>query len=348
MEWLSGSELAAAIRNGAVSSSDALECALARWSALNEDVNAVVVTDVDRARLRAAAADAARAKGESWGVLHGVPMTVKENIHVAGLPSTVGHDTPAAREPVDVDEPLVKLLKQQGAIIWGKTNCPVDLADWQSYNPVYGQTANPWNLSLSPGGSSGGSAAAVACGLTALEVGGDIGGSVRIPASFCGVYGHKATMGIIPKPGYTTPQDLSVKGPFGRSPEDLQLLMEVLCTTGTQSLTPTAPGLVLQLPTPTKLKLSDYTFAVWGDDPICPVDSETKEVTATVVAKLRAVGATVNEKVRPDFESAEMFRLYLTLLGATMAWCVRHSLLWNLPRHLMLCLTMIDSRIRHS
>ncbi len=333
MEWLSGSELAAAIRRGSISSSDALECALARWSTLNEDVNAVVVTDVDRARLQAAAADAARATGENWGPLHGVPMTVKENIHVAGLPSTVGHDTPAAREPVDEDEPLVKLLKQAGAIIWGKTNCPVDLADWQSYNSVYGRTANPWNLALSPGGSSGGSAAAVACGLTALEVGGDIGGSVRIPASFCGVYGHKATMGIIPKPGYTTPQDLSVKGPFGRTPEDLRLLMEVLCTTGPQSLTPTAPGLVLQLPTPTKVRLSDYTFAVWGDDPICPVDNETKTVTADVVTKLREVGASVNEKVRPNFESEEMFRLYLTLLGATMAWCVCHYLCVEMYHH---------------
>lgn len=322
MEWLSGSELATTIRTGQISSSDALEAVLARFAEVNGDINAVVVTDIDRARARAAAADAAWANGECWGVLHGVPMTVKENIHVAGLPSTVGVDTPDAREPIAEDEPLVKLLKQQGAVIWGKTNCPVDLADWQSYNSVYGRTANPWNLALSPGGSSGGSAAAVACGLSALEVGGDIGGSVRIPASFCGVYGHKATMGIIPKPGVSAPQDLSVKGPFGRSPEDLRLLMEVLCATGPLSLTPTWPGLVVQLPRPTKATLSDYTFAVWGDDPICPVDNETKAVTAAVVAKLRVAGASVNEHLRPDFESAEMFRLYLTLLGATMAWCV--------------------------
>ena len=316
--WLTGCELAAAIQAGELTSAAALEAALDRCAAANPALNAVVVLDAEAARARAAEADAALAEGEVWGPLHGVPMTVKENISVAGLPCLV----PAGESTMvmEADEPLIQRLKSAGAVLFGKTNAPVDLADWQSYNPVYGRTNNPWNLGVTPGGSSGGSASAVAAGITALEVGGDIGGSVRIPASLCGVYGHKATMGIIPKPGFATPQDLAVKGPIARSPEDLALLMDVLGTTGLQSLTPTGPGLVLQLPRPTKKTLAEYTFAVWADDPICPVDSETKAVTAAVVASLRAVGATVSEIARPAFDAAEMFRIYLTLLGATMCW----------------------------
>ena len=253
--WLTGCELVAAIQSGELTSAAALEAALARCAAVNPAINAVVVLDAEAARARAAEADAALAEGVVWGPLHGVPMTVKENISIAGLPCLVpgGESTTV----MEADEPLIQSLKSAGAVLFGKTNAPVDLADWQSYNPVYGRTNNPWDLGTTPGvqrrlfcdaiscfktedlprqardrhrtglgyethvcagGSSGGSAAAVASGITTLEVGGDIGGSIRIPASLCGVFGHKVTYGIIPKPGLSPPQDLAVKGPIARSP----------------------------------------------------------------------------------------------------------------------------------
>ena len=253
-------------------------------------------------------------------------MTVKENIDVAGLPSCIGHID--MQDPKPDNEPLVQRLLDAGAIIFGKTNVPVDVADWQSYNTVYGRTNNPWNLALSPGGSSGGSAAAVAVGLTPLEVGGDIGGSIRIPAHFCGVYGHKATYGIIPKgsvAGSGVPQDLAVKGPICRSPEDLALVMDVISGTGVVGHMPSS-CLALHLPRPTKTSLRQYRFAIWADDPVCPVDEETKAAVQMVVQALRRAGVSVSEFARPKFKSDEMLRLYLTLLGATMSWDARDHL----------------------
>ena len=171
IRWMTASELAAAIHGGNITAVTALEALLAAGEALNPTINAIVVWDEQRALARAAEADAALARGESWGPLHGVPMTLKENINVAGLPSTVGFDTAAARAPAPDDEPLVELLMDAGAIIYGKTNLPIDLADWQAYNSVYGRTNNPWDLGRSPGGSSGGSSAAVSAGLSPCCVG---------------------------------------------------------------------------------------------------------------------------------------------------------------------------------
>ena len=171
IRWMTTSELAAAIGGGKITAVEALQALLSVGQALNPAINAIAILDEHRALARAAKADNALARGESWGVLHGVPMTVKENINVAGLPSTVGFDTAAAREPAPDDEPLVELLMDAGAIIYGKTNLPVDLADWQAYNTVYGRTNNPWNLARSPGGSSGGSSAAVSAGLSPCCVG---------------------------------------------------------------------------------------------------------------------------------------------------------------------------------
>ena len=219
-----GTELAAMVRNGEISAAELLEVFLRRTAALNEHVNAIVVHDHDRARARAKEADAALARGEIWGPLHGVPLTVKENNDVAGLPTTKGDPARAeSSEPASVtggciaaeSEVMIQRLLAAGAIIFGKTNLPLNAMDLQSYNEVYGSTSNPWDLSRTPGGSSGGGAAAVALGLTPLELGGDIGGSIRIPAAFCGIYGHKPTFGIIPKRGPTStgvPTDISVRG----------------------------------------------------------------------------------------------------------------------------------------
>jgi len=190
-----------------------------------------VVRDFERARAAAIEADRALARGER-GPLLGVPMTVKECANVAGLPTTWGIPG-TERIPVTEDAVAVTRLKSAGAVVLGKTNVPLMLADMQSYNAIYGTTNNPWDLARTPGGSSGGAAAALAAGYVPLELGTDIGGSLRIPAHFCGVFAHKPTHGIVPLRGIVPPgtpslsvpvrQDMAVAGPMARSAGDLAL-----------------------------------------------------------------------------------------------------------------------------
>ena len=190
-----------------------LEFYLARVARFNPSLNAIIAMRADQARERALAADTALARGENWGPLHGIPMTIKESFDVAGLPTTFGN--PALKDNIAMhDAVLVERLTAAGAVIFGKTNVPLLLADAQSYNEIYGTTNNPWDLSRTPGGSSGGSAAALAAGLTALDAGSDIGGSLRNPAHYCGIYAHKPTHGIVPPrgqapPGILSPSDLT-------------------------------------------------------------------------------------------------------------------------------------------
>ncbi|NVE94126.1 amidase family protein [Altererythrobacter lutimaris] len=224
---------AAAIKAGTLSPLEAVDAAIARIEQLNAPLNAVVVQDFDRARETAKALEHQGPDDNS--PLFGVPMTVKESYDVAGLPTTFGieryKDTIATR-----DSRVVEKLKAAGAIIIGKTNVPAELTDWQSNNPVYGRTNNPHDHGRSPGGSSGGSAAAVASGMVACEFGSDIGGSIRVPAHFCGVWGHKPSWGLISKRGHSHPAfagkpthdgALSVCGPLARSGEDIAALMQV-------------------------------------------------------------------------------------------------------------------------
>ena len=187
--FASATRLAAMIRRREIGCLELLDHFIARVAALDGPINAVVVRDFDRARDRARRMDSA---ADRRGPLFGVPMTAKESFDVAGLPSTHGH-LAAKGHRAKISGLAIRRLEAGGAIVFGKTNVPVDLADWQSYNPVYGTTCNPWNLDHTPGGSSGGSAAALAAGLTALEIGSDIGGSIRVPAHNCGVFGHKPT-----------------------------------------------------------------------------------------------------------------------------------------------------------
>jgi Asp-tRNA(Asn)/Glu-tRNA(Gln) amidotransferase A subunit family amidase len=225
LAFLPATELARRVRRGELSSCELLQHFIARIERLDGGINAVVVRDFERARVQADAADAARARGELRGPLHGVPITVKESFDVPGLPTTWGfehlrHHT-ATRHAL-----AVQRLVEAGAIVLGKTNVPTALADWQSFNPVYGTTRNPWDPSRTPGGSSGGSAAALAAGFSALELGSDIGASIRNPAHYCGVYGHKPTYGVVPYeghllPGIVQPGDISVAGPLARSARDL-------------------------------------------------------------------------------------------------------------------------------
>ena len=316
--YLTTTELAAAIRSKLITSRQVLEILLARIHHYNAPLNAVVVFDLVRARARADAADLALANGVEWGVLHGVPCTVKENNDVAHLPNTSGD--PQWKDRISPsNEAMIETLLSHGAIIFGKTNLPFHAMDLQSYNALYGTTSNPWDLSKTPGGSSGGSAVSVACGFSPFELGGDIGGSIRTPASFCGVYGHKPTMGVIPKTGphmERVPKHISVRGPLARSATDLKLLMD--CLVGVEGIE--ARGYTLALPRPTKKTLSEYRVAVWSDEASAPVDDELVAAAEHVATSFEQRGAYVNRHARPDYNfAANNAKVYFFLTAAANA-----------------------------
>ena len=189
LAFQSASKLALAIRAQRVSSRELLALYLQRVGQFNPTLNAIVTLDAERAFTRADAADAALARGESWGPLHGVPITIKDSFETAGLRTTAGAPELAAHVPAN-NASAVQRLVAAGAVVFGKTNLPTFAMDLQSHNPVFGRSNNPWDIARTPGGSSGGAAAALAAGLTGLELGSDIGGSIRTPAHFCGIYGH--------------------------------------------------------------------------------------------------------------------------------------------------------------
>ena len=232
LHYRSATQLAALIRARKIGCLELLEHYLKRVDRYNGAINAIVWMDKKAARKRARLADAALARGESWGPLHGLPMTVKEAYDLAGSPST--HGVPAWRDNIaSTDSVVVTRLNAAGAVIFGKTNVPFAMADWQTFNAIYGTTNNPWNTALVPGGSSGGSAAALAAGLTGAEAGSDIGSSIRNPAHYTGTFGLKPTWGIIPQRGHAPPgwlhePDVAVVGPMARSAADLDLMLGVM------------------------------------------------------------------------------------------------------------------------
>ena len=234
--FATAAETAEAVRRKRISASELLNMTFQRIDRHNPTLNAIVWQDREQAMARAKQADEALARGNASGALHGVPVTIKESFAYRGSPNTWGlpplKDANSPRTAVAVER-----LESAGAIVVGKTNVPVMLGDWQSYNPIYGTTNNPWDLTRTPGGSTGGGAAALAAGLGCLTIGSDLSGSIRIPAHFCGVYGHKPSLELVSmagfqpgpwdgSPGY--PMDLSVAGPLARSARDLALALNVL------------------------------------------------------------------------------------------------------------------------
>ena len=313
-------ELALRLRRREMSAVELLQHHLRRVERLNPALNAVVVLDGERALQRARAADAALARGECWGPLHGVPMTVKESFDLPGLPTTWGFESMRdniAAQPAAA----VQRLQDAGALIFGKTNVPVAMADWQTFNPVYGTTHNPWDLTRTPGGSSGGSAAALAAGLSALELGSDIGASIRNPAHYCGVWGHKPTWGVVPQQGQQLPGmecvdtiDIGVAGPLARSAYDLTLAMDVLASPlrgfgplGWQPVCWRDGG----VPAP-RLRV-----AVMADDALAEVDASVREAIGALVAFLGERGVTVGEGERP-VDSVEAWTTYVPLVRAAL------------------------------
>ncbi|MBV8132725.1 MAG: amidase [Alphaproteobacteria bacterium] len=316
LAFRSATALAAAIRAREIGCRELLEHYLERVERHNPALNAIIVTDLRGARPRADEADAALAHGESWGPLHGLPTTVKESFDVMGMPTTWGlielKGNIAAANALAVDR-----LLAAGAVIFGKTNVPVLLADSQSYNLIYGTTNNPWDLSLTPGGSSGGAAAALAAGLTGLELGSDIGGSIRNPAHYCGVYGHKPTYGIAPPRGQAlygnvAASDISVIGPLARSAEDLALALDIIA--GPDPIE--AAGWRLNLAPPRGNNFSDYRIAVMLDDPNCEVDREVQDILQRLVDFLAGRGVRISDRARPNIDTTELHAVYIRLLRA--------------------------------
>ena len=314
-ELKSVTELAKMIRSGEASASGLLEKSLARYEAFNERVNAVVVTRIEEAKKRAAEADAAAARGEYWGPLHGIPMTIKEAYDWTDTASTWGNLEWVGNIPRK-NAVAVQRLLDAGAVIWGKTNVPFMLADWQSYNEIYGCTNNPWDLDRTPGGSSGGSAVALATGMSALELGSDIGASIRNPAHYVGVFGHKPTYGLVPQdgslpPGCETAGDISVCGPLARSASDLDLALSVLAGPAGYDQV----GYRVELPPATQNQLSDFRVGVLLESPACETDQQLVNQLQNTVDQLAKAGLSVVDSV-PEFDQQEFFENYLMLLRA--------------------------------
>ncbi len=314
MPFRTATQLAKAIRAREIGCVETLDLYLARIETHNPRINAVIALDVESARKAAKAADKATRKGDSLGPLHGVPMTLKESYDVAGLPTTWGD--PAFRGHVAATDSLaVQRFKRAGAIVFGKTNVPLMLADWQSFNAIYGTTNNPWDVARSPGGSSGGSAAALAAGLTGLDAGSDIGASIRNPAHYCGVYGHKPTWGIVSGKGHALPgtvsqSDIAVVGPLARSAEDLITAMDVM--QGPDEID--GAGWQLKLPAPRHKQLRDFRVAVMLEDRNSAVDAEVRASIQALTDWLRRRKVTVSDAGRPDIDMDEHQRLYVDLL----------------------------------
>jgi amidase len=314
-------DLTRALRQRSVSAVELLQIHLDRVDRLNPQVNAVIAERRDAALQRAREADAALARGERWGPLHGLPMTVKESFDVQGLATTWGFERQRGHVAEGTAD-AVRQLEDAGAVVFGKTNVPVALADWQSFNPVYGTTNNPWDLGRTPGGSSGGSAAALACGMTALEIGSDIGSSIRNPAHYCGVYGHKPTWGVVPLAGQQLPgeicpdaTDIGVAGPLARSAHDLTLAMEVLA--GRPTLF-TPLGRVPVAWRDDGRPARQLRVAVMADVERAPVSASTRQALQALTDFLVREGVTVSTEAVPiDPEAA--WQLYIPLVRSALA-----------------------------
>ncbi len=316
--FCSATSLVAALRSGTIGARELTELYIRRIERHDPALNAVVVRDYTRAREQAMAAEHARARGEHRALL-GLPITLKESINVTGLHTTCG--VPEWQGYISQhDAPVTTRTRAAGAVLLGKTNVPPMLADWQSANPIFGRTNNPWDLGRTPGGSSGGSAAAIAAGLSALEVGSDIGGSIRVPAAFCGIYGHRPSETLLPRSGQfpmpplpNTAVVMGVQGPLARSAEDLELALSVLA--GPEVGEDVAWKVTL--PAARRERLADFRVAVLPPIPWLPVDEQITAALSDLAGRLTKMGAVVKE-IQPDGlgDHREYHGFYRTLLSA--------------------------------
>jgi amidase len=318
-------EIAAALKAKQVSSVELTQDAIGRIERHDGKINAICVRDFDRALEAARAADAALARGEGKPLL-GIPLTAKESYNIAGLPTTWG--IPEQKNFVAKEDALtVTRIKDAGGVFVGKTNVPIGLGDWQSYNDIYGTTNNPFDLARTPGGSSGGSSAALAAGYGPLSIGSDIGGSLRVPAFHCGVYAHKPTFALVPNRGHIPPplpplpfsRDLAVIGPMARGAVDLSLLLDVMAGPD-----PIEAGVAyrLELPKARHGALRDFRILLIDTDPLLPTDKDVRGAIEALAANLGKAGVTVARQspLLPDFAASSRIylRILMALLGANL------------------------------
>ncbi len=318
MAFASATELARMIRARQIGCRELLDYYLDRVDLINPGINAVVTLDAERAHRRADELDASLAAGGGARPLHGVPITLKDTIEVEGLRTTAGAEIYSDHVPSS-HGPVVRSLENAGAVIYGKTNTPTLAQDLQSYNPLFGTTNNPWDVSRTPGGSSGGPAAAVAAGLTGFDIGSDVGGSIRHPAHCCGVYGHKPTHGIVSfrghvpgPPGTLRPFDIWSLGPIARSAEDLALILDVIAGPEPENRLAWS----LELPPPRRSELGDFKVAAWLDDPECSVDSAVGNALESLVQMLGRSGVAVDTRARPPAGLAEAANIWGRLFSS--------------------------------
>ena len=319
--WWTAAQTAAAVAEGQVSSREVLEHLLGRIEAMDGPINAVVALDAERARKAASAADDAVARGDELGPLHGVPVSIKDSFQTEGMVTTSGAPELADFVPTADADPVAR-YKAAGAIVFAKTNLPIWAGDCQSYNEVYGTTSNPWDVERTPGGSSGGSGAALAAGFTSLELGSDIGGSIRIPAHWSGVAGHKPSYGIVSArgqipgmPGTLSQADIAVAGPMARSVDDLETALGLLA--GPDGWHDKAWS--LDLPPARTTQAAQLRVALWIDEPSCPIDHEYRSLLEGVAASLSEAGAMVDATARPGFGFDKAVDTFLRLLSAAEA-----------------------------
>jgi amidase len=320
----SATELSAALAAKKISAVELAQDAIGRIERHDGKINAICVRDFSRALEAARAADTARARGETKPLL-GLPVTVKESYNVAGLPTTWGFAPQKDFKPPE-DALTISRVKEAGGVILGKTNVPVGLGDWQSYNEIYGTTNNPYDLGRTPGGSSGGSSAALAAGYGPLSLGSDIGGSLRVPAFHCGVYAHKPTFAMVPSRGHTPPpfpplpfdRDLSVIGPMARSAADLSLLLDVIA--GPDPLE-AGKAYKLALPPPRHSELKNFRMLLIDTDPVMPTDKTVRGAIEKLAANLAKSGVSIerNSRLLPDFAASSRLymRMLMSFLGAS-------------------------------
>jgi len=316
----SAGELLGMLKSREISSVELLEHFVERNDALHPQINAIVTLDIERAVASANASDQRRMANEDVGELDGLPMTIKDAIAVAGVRSTGGAIELEHHVP-ERDAEVVTKVRDAGAVIFGKTNLPRWSGDVQAFNEIFGTTNNPWNLDCGPGGSSGGASAAIASGLTALDIGTDIGGSVRLPAHFAGVCGHKPSFGVVSQIGYIdhvsyglSEADVNVFGPLARTVGDLELLFDVIRGPRDDA----SGGWRLELPD-ARGTAKELRVAAWLDDPDCPVSNAVSGVLDDAVAAMESDGISIDRSARPAVPFNDVREVGLPLISAAVS-----------------------------